>query len=189
MQILRLDQHVIELDLFILAAELLAHFVVAGRDAIGHQLLELLLQQRIFHFRFKLRDAHLKARLDFRGVPVHADKGVAGKRRGHELLQQVGVLFVRDAQAHAVGFERQHLFIDQLVERLLRIGRQEGGRNLAAAGSLAQLVLDIDDGDGLVSHLGDGVRPGQIVGALRHEVQQHADPQKPDDDSEHDPHA
>ena len=56
---------VIELDLFILAAELLAHFVVAGRDAVGYELLEFLLEQRALHLRFKLRDAHLKARLDF----------------------------------------------------------------------------------------------------------------------------
>src|SRR5712672_2073535 len=189
LQIVRLDQDVIEFNLFIGAQIFRPHLIVGNRDAVSHELLKLLLQHLFFYLRLEFRNAHLETGLDFGRIFVHADKRVTGKRRGNYFSEQVSVFLVGDPHTQAFRFQLQAAFENQLVQRLSRVQRQDAAGNLSIARNAIQLGLNIGGCDGLVAHLGHNVSPGNFVaGLLRHQIQEHADRYRSEEDSKQNPH-
>jgi hypothetical protein len=99
------------------------------------------------------------------------------------------VFLIRDPKTQPVRFELQAPVENELIQHLSRVQRQDAGRNLPIARNATQLGLHIGAGDSPVAYLSDDIFPGKFVAALlRHEVQQHSEPQNPDYDSEKNPH-
>ncbi len=139
LQIVRFDEHVIDFDLLTTAQVFPSHLILGDRDAIRHELLEFLLQQLLFHFRLEFRHRHLKARLDFGRVFVHADKSVAGIRRREQFPEEIGVFLVRDAQTQPVRFELQAPLENELIQHLIRVQRAgcwQGSGHCAKSGPI-----------------------------------------------------
>ncbi len=158
----------------------------ADADAIGYELAKLVLEQALANEFLEDGYRELKSSLDFGGVAVHADEGVAVVGGGKKLADAVGALLVGNADAQALGFVLHFLLEDELVENLARVEGLQLLGNLVALLNLRELLADLGGADGFVANFGDNVCGGSFAGAgrLRHEIEEHAAAEKQDDSSQ-----
>src|ERR1700745_1175866 len=104
-EFLCLDRGVLNLNLFVAAAEFLFDLGGADFDPVGDELAESFKQHLISQEFFKLADGHSsRAHLYFGGVTV-LQPSVTGKDRGKNLLDAVGHFFRSDGKTKALSFD------------------------------------------------------------------------------------
>jgi len=93
-------------------------------------------------------------------------------------------------EAQALRLHLQQALVDQLLHNLLRVEGFQSLGNPPAAAEALQLVLDFEYGDRLSAHLGHcvGARAGRRALA-RNQVNQHADADEPQNNSQQDAHS
>ena len=183
-EFLGLDCGVLNLDLFVAAAEFLFDFSRADGDAVGDELAESFEEHLIAQEFFELADAHSTgAHLDFGGVAVF-EPSVTGKDGGENLLDAVRHFFRGYGEAEALSFEFEGVLKNHLIEDLLGVHALEHGRNVLAARDLIQLALDVGCADVNVSNFGDsiGAAGGRGIHQAGNERNDHTEA---DDDQDH----
>src|SRR5208282_156799 len=186
-QIIGLDQDVIELHFFVLVAELILDFGEADANAIGDELAELFLHEAGAHEILKDGHGHLEALLDFPGVGIHADESIAVESGGHVHADAVGAFLFTYGDAHAFGFVFHFLLEDELIQDLARIEGFDLLGNVVVTANIVELLVHFGEGDGLIAHAGHDVRGSfRGIGALRHEIEEHAHGEHANDDAEED---
>ena len=180
-EVLRLDQRVVELQLFVLIAELLHQLVGAGADTIGYQPAKLLFQESLFDQVFEHWHGHSKTLLHLLRVLIHSHGTVAIKSCRQELLYAVRNLFVRNFDSQAVRFVLNFFRVYQLRQDLPGIEPFEGLGHLIAALNFAELLAHLGQRDGLVPNLCHRVVGFRIRSrSCRQQVAEHADSKHPD---------
>ena len=177
-QIFRLDQRVVQLDLFILVAEFILKLGGPHTDPVGHELAEFFFKQALTDQLFEHRHGQLEARLDFSRIAVHADKRAAIECRRNELANAVGALLIGHGNSEALGFVFDLFFENELLQDLLGVQGLEGLHVRIPLLELTELLAHVLHADRLIPDLGDGIR-GDLTAdrRLRNEVKQHAAPQ------------
>ena len=187
LQVFRLDQGIVQLDFFILVAELLLKFRGPHADPVGHQLAEFFLQQSLTDQLFEHRHGQLEARLDFGRIAVHADKRTTVECRRNVLANAVCPLLVGHGNSETLGFIFNLFFKYELLQDLLGVKGLEGLHVLIALLDLVELLAHILHANRLVPDLGHGFG-GDLAAdrRLRNEVKQHAASEDQDDDPQKD---
>src|SRR5712664_1984890 len=146
-EIFGLDEGVVQLHLFIFVFELVLQLGGADADAIGYELAKLVLEQALANEFLEDGYRELKSSLDFGGVAVHADEGVAVVGGGKKLADAVGALLVGNADAQALGFVLHFLLEDELVENLAGVQGLQLLGNLVALLNFCELLADLGGAD------------------------------------------
>ena len=125
----------------------------------------------------------MKARLDFGGIAVHANKRAAIERRWNVLADAVGPLLIGNGNSEPLGLVFDFLLKYQLLQDLLGVKRLKGFHVGIALLDLVELLAHVLHADGLITDLGHGVRRDFAADRrLRDEVEQHAPAQNQYDD-------
>src|ERR1700719_4349335 len=115
-EFLCLDRGVLNLNLFVAAAEFLFDLGGADFDPVGDELAEPFEQHLIAQEFFELADAHSsRARLHFGGVTI-LQPSVTGKDRGENLLDAVRHFFRSDGKAETLSFDFESMLKNHLIE-------------------------------------------------------------------------
>ncbi len=119
-QIVGRDHRVVELDLDVVLAIEVAHFLVADGHAGGDQRLQAPHGDVVLHAVFKVRDRNVEAALNQRGILVLPDELAVGKqhlarRPGLQILANVGI---GDVDAQLLRLIQQDLLLDKLLADL-----------------------------------------------------------------------
>jgi hypothetical protein len=153
-------------------------------------LLEFFGDQALADGLLKLLHAQTEALKDQPFVGIAADEGVADEGIGDQQADAVGALRVGDADPQAIGLIGQGFIENKLVQDLLRVEGPQGLGNRTRLLDASELLLDLENGDGLAAYFGDDVGRGNGSGVLAgHQIEQHAHSDHADKDTQQDAHS
>ncbi len=183
----RLHQRVLDGDLFIAAAKLFLNFGGGDGDSVGNQVVEFFGDHAFAEGLFKFRDGHACARLYLADVLVLQPDAIR-ERQGQNLLDAVTFLVGRDLHRKALGLILHGALEDHLVEDFAGVEAAHHLGNGLAPAHLIELLLHVDDTDGLPADDGRGVRTAGVAGRTAEESRDQSDDHADADEDQNDRH-